>query len=311
MTKQDVEKQAVKQDRSSLESQDGDGHSHTSTATSRHTVSMRTRTLSHIGESLVGEDSRICGCFWSRNSKTFFLSLVMTTTITAAQVAGALAAGSMALLADCASMAVDAMTYAFNLVAECKQEENEQRQRRNQLIASGISFFALIAISILFLVQGITDIQNHDWDNNDNSTSDSGSDNGDVNPYIVFGFAVAGIVFDLVSLTPYIMYGCPCIKKEGDDDVKAENSDVSNLCSAFMHISADLLRSFTTFTESILIWAYGINGDAADAYATVIVLATIILGLVKPVYDWVLDLRDYREEYTVLDENMKLIQRAE
>ena len=274
-------------------------------------MTQRTRTLSKLGEALVHADSKICGCFWSRNAKTFFVSLVMTSTITSAQVAGALIANSTALLADCASMAVDAITYAFNLLAECKQEPDERKSRRNALIASGFSFFALILISIIFLIQGISDLEAHTWDDDSDSNSTSGSSsNGDVNPYIVFGFAVGGLVFDLVSLIPYMLYGCPCIKKNKGLD-EAATSEEANLCSAFMHISADLLRSFTTLTESILIWAYGINGDQADAYATVIVLATIIIGLIKPVYDWTLDLADYRRDYRVLNsEADKLIQRG-
>eukprot|EP00666_Eupelagonemidae_sp_cell4sb_P007154 gene7154-545_t len=42
----------------------------------------------------------------------------------------------MALLADCASMALDAFTYAINIFAECRPEPDERKKMRNELIAS-------------------------------------------------------------------------------------------------------------------------------------------------------------------------------
>ena len=265
---------------------------------SRHTATGRMRALTDLTASVVGGDARVCGCLWTASSKTFFLSLVMCSTITSAQVAGAIIASSMALLADCASMAVDAVTYSFNLVAECRHEEDVRKVRRNQLVASGLSFGALIGISAIFLFFGIKTLNARDWE--------GPHAKDDVNPYIVFAFAVAGILFDLISLSPYVYYGCPCVKSK-EPTSHSDTSVATNLCSAFMHTSADMLRSLTTFTESILIWAYGINGNEADAYATVIVLTTIIIGLVKPMYDWVEDLRDYRAEFAEEDDEEKAV----
>eukprot|EP01062_Namystynia_karyoxenos_P008394 TRINITY_DN12954_c0_g1_i1.p1 TRINITY_DN12954_c0_g1~~TRINITY_DN12954_c0_g1_i1.p1 ORF type:complete len:353 (+),score=117.35 TRINITY_DN12954_c0_g1_i1:81-1061(+) len=246
----------------------------------------------NVVSSVLGDSEMLhcCGCGWSRPARTLMVSFVLFTTITGAQVAGALIAHSMALLADCASMGLDAITYAFNIYAECRQEPDPRRRLRNELIASGISYACLIGISGYFLHDGITSIIDKSWE-------DGGDD---VNAYIVFGFAVAGILFDVLSLVPYILYGCPCMKKAEDDEVGGEQM---NLLSALMHVSADLMRSVTTFIESLLIWAAGINGDKADSYATVIVTATIVLGAIKPVYEWALGVRAYLKDEPGDDED--------
>eukprot|EP01064_Diplonema_japonicum_P039483 TRINITY_DN9909_c0_g1_i2.p1 TRINITY_DN9909_c0_g1~~TRINITY_DN9909_c0_g1_i2.p1 ORF type:complete len:304 (+),score=63.07 TRINITY_DN9909_c0_g1_i2:47-958(+) len=254
-------------------------------------VSGRAKALSFSAENMMGGGLiKMCGCMWTKNARTFLLSLVLFSTITMAQTVGALLANSMALLADCASMALDAVTYAVNLFAECKEETNLQLARRNQLISSGLSFLALTGITSFFFYQGLHAVIVKDWE---------GSDGGDdVNAWIVLAFATAGILFDLISLTPYILYGCPCLKKKSDEEGEnVEMAEQMNLCSALMHVAADLLRSTTTMVESILILQYGINGEEADSYATVIVSGTILLGAVKPVCDWFGDLRDYRDEY--------------
>lgn len=236
-----------------------------------------------VAASVLGADTTsCCGCFWTRNAKTFFLSFVLFTTITSAQVAGALISHSNALLEDCASMALDAITYLINIVAECRPEPDLRKKQRNQLISSGLSFGFLLAVTAYFLQDAIQTLISGDF---------SGDD---VNAYIVFGFAVGGLVFDLICLAPYVLYGCPCIKKADDDEEDVDaGAEKMNLCSALMHVSADLMRSTTTFAESILIWAFGIDGDKCDVYATIIVSATILLGMMKPLYDWTQDLAEF------------------
>eukprot|EP01065_Artemidia_motanka_P024345 TRINITY_DN289_c0_g1_i8.p1 TRINITY_DN289_c0_g1~~TRINITY_DN289_c0_g1_i8.p1 ORF type:complete len:301 (+),score=140.96 TRINITY_DN289_c0_g1_i8:70-972(+) len=246
-------------------------------------VTGRGDNASRVSESILNEGViPCCGCNWSRNARTFMLSFVLFTTITCAQTAGALIANSMALLADCASMALDAFTYAVNISAECRPEPDARKKQRNQLLASGFSFFALFGITVYFLQDAVSTVISGDFSDDD------------VNAYIVFAFAVAGLTFDLLCLAPYFLYGCPCFKGKAaeDDDVDAD-SEQMNLCSALMHVSADLMRSTTTFVESILIWAYGINGSKCDAYATVIVSSTILLGLLKPIFDWFVDLHAF------------------
>jgi len=135
----------------------------------------------------------------------------------------------------------------------------------------------------------------------------------DVNPYIVFGFATAGLLFDLVCLAPFFLYGCPCMKTRDDEEDREADAKRMNLCSALMHVMADLVRSTTTFAESILIWAFGINGDKCDVFATVIIGVTIIVGMIKPMWDWIQNVVDFcRATDEVEDEATKgLLQNEE
>ena len=222
------------------------------------------------------EDKKIwktcCGCQWSKVQGTLMLSMVLFGTITSAQIVGALIAKSMALLADCASMGLDTISYGVNLVAACHPEPDERKRIRNNLISSGVSYLALIGISLYFLVGGIQ------------ALTSSEEDDENVNAYIVLGFAIGGIVFDIASLIPY------CLNRKGN-----ENSEKANLLSAFSHVSADLLRSLTTLIEGIVILSSDINEQKADAVATLVVTSTIVLGMVAPLYQWYKTLRNYRD----------------
>jgi len=293
------------------------------------TLSGRGGNVAKLAGSIVGDDDMwpCCGCLWSPNARTFFLSFFMFTTITAAQVSGALIANSNALLEDCASMGADAIGYLINLYAECKPEQKRRRRQCNNLFAAGLSHGALIGITVYFLYDAITTIKSGDYSGSDCTQDDnctgcsdtpfpklyncsyiqdscqwnqSGVLNGcdapdDVNPYIVFGFATAGLIFDLICLWPFFVYGCPCFKRQAADaEAEADAEAVRmNLFSALTHVLADLIRSTTTFAESILIWAFGINGDKCDTFATVVIGVAIILGMIKPVMDWIQNLVDY------------------
>eukprot|EP01061_Rhynchopus_euleeides_P022206 TRINITY_DN3616_c0_g1_i1.p1 TRINITY_DN3616_c0_g1~~TRINITY_DN3616_c0_g1_i1.p1 ORF type:complete len:317 (+),score=108.70 TRINITY_DN3616_c0_g1_i1:64-951(+) len=224
-----------------------------------------------------GISATVSGCLGraAQNNKIVLsISLVLFATITSAQVAGALIAGSTALLADCASMGLDTLSYAGNLLAECFPQEDARVQQRNYLITAGVSYAALIGISVYFLVSGIQTLMA------------SGGDDEEVNPYIVFGFAVAGILFDIISLVPY----CYRMRQTHDD------ASVENLKSACSHVSADLLRSISTFIESILLWTTDLEEDKVDATVTIIVTATIVIGVSHPVVTWGISLREYFSE---------------
>jgi Co/Zn/Cd efflux system component len=284
-----------------------------------------------------------CGCQWSKNARTFFLSFFMFSTITAAQVSGALIANSNALLEDCASMGLDAIGYLINLYAECKQEPSSRKRQRNNLIASGISHCFLVGITIYFLYDALGTIKSGDYSGSDCTLDDNctgcsdtpykvpceysvlqgscqwdqnGTLNGcdapdDVNPYIVFAFATAGLLFDLVCLWPFFVFGCPCFKRQGDEEDKEADAVRMNLFSALMHVMADLVRSTTTFAESILIWAFGINGDKCDTWATVVIGVTIVLGMIKPIYDWLQNLVNFCNAEDDSDNTQCLLQNDE
>eukprot|EP00754_Rhynchopus_humris_P012996 Rhum_TRINITY_DN14311_c9_g1::Rhum_TRINITY_DN14311_c9_g1_i1::g.83412::m.83412/K16264/czcD, zitB; cobalt-zinc-cadmium efflux system protein len=212
-----------------------------------------------------------CGKRMTKSSAVLLLSLCLFATITSAQVVGALIAHSQALLADCASMGLDTISYAGNLAAECFPQPDPRKQQRNYLVSAGLSYAALVGICLYFLVGGI------------NTLISTDPDEEDVNPYIVFGFAVCGILFDVISIVPYCLH----MKTAGE-------SERVNLKSALSHVSADLLRSCATFVESILLWTTSLDGEKVDAAVTMIVTVTILLGIVHPLAHWTTEFLAYR-----------------
>ena len=60
-----------------------------------------------------------------------------------------------------------------------------------------------------------------------------------------------------------------------------------NMCSAFLHVLADCMRSTTTLTEAVLIGWYGFDSERTDAIASLIVSATILLGCAAAAAVWV------------------------
>eukprot|EP00299_Pterocystis_sp_00344_P012588 c6068_g1_i2.p1 GENE.c6068_g1_i2~~c6068_g1_i2.p1 ORF type:complete len:273 (-),score=42.85 c6068_g1_i2:114-881(-) len=249
-----------------------------------HSESIATVTesiLSHISHGQKDYIFECCGRGFTKGTLKFLIPLVLFATITSAQVVGALIAHSLALLADCVSMFLDTLTYAGNLWAEMHPTTHVQTRRRNQLIASGVSFLALLAVTLTFLVQGIQVVVQPDDEEDDN-----------VDPYIVFGFAVAGILFDLISLSPFFF------KHESD------SATHMNTCSALVHILSDLLRSSTTLAASIMIWTTNYNSTKIDGYAALIVTSIILVGLVGALFSWFRDVRKYYSEDDPLREMM-------
>eukprot|EP00746_Dinoflagellata_sp_MGD_P016636 gnl/MRDRNA2_/MRDRNA2_137682_c0_seq1.p1 gnl/MRDRNA2_/MRDRNA2_137682_c0~~gnl/MRDRNA2_/MRDRNA2_137682_c0_seq1.p1 ORF type:complete len:123 (-),score=21.34 gnl/MRDRNA2_/MRDRNA2_137682_c0_seq1:216-557(-) len=51
-----------------------------------------------------------------------------------------------------------------------------------------------------------------------------------------------------------------------------------NMCSAFLHVGADLLRSVTTTVEGVAVLWLGVEGTHADGIATLLVSCTIFAG---------------------------------
>jgi len=211
-----------------------------------------------------------CGVKVTKKIEALALSFVLFTTIATAQLVGALIANSLALLSDTSSMFLDAATYAINIYAEAQPKEDKRKTQKTMLIASGVSFLALLGITLYFLIDAISVIQ----------SGETGDD--DVNPYIVLGFAVAGIVFDLASLLPYMLRGLT----QGDH---ADEAGRMNMCSALSHVLSDTARSITTLIESFVIIFGNVNGTKADAYSAMIVSCIIIVGVAKSLHQWSLD----------------------
>ena len=115
------------------------------------------------------------------------------TTITVAQVAAARIANSQALLMDCISMGVDALTYMGNIWVECRKRDGAPHEG-SQVIVCLISLSCLIYFT---------------WDASQESLETIGGCKGltaydksgdDVNGKITLAFGAGGVVFDVLSL---------------------------------------------------------------------------------------------------------------
>jgi len=202
--------------------------------------------------------------------KTLAITMFLFGTITAAQTVAALMANSLSLLGDCASMFVDTLSYAGNIMGECL-EADERRKIRNQLIASGLSLAVLIGITLWVTSEALERIL-HPSDDED-----------DVNAYIVFGFALAGLLFDLASFAAFYF---------NQNEDRNESAEL-NMNSAFLHVFSDSLRSTTTLAESILIWFFDFNGSKTDAWASLVVSGLILIGAGSAMVTFVKESYDY------------------
>lgn len=123
----------------------------------------------------------------SGNALSLATSAVLFATLTAVQYVFARIANSTALAADCVSMGVDVLTFVGNLFAECVPPSLADQKRKIQLAMSGISHCLLLGFTVSFLLEGWEDAHSDD-------------DGDGVNGYIVLGFAIGGLLFDLISL---------------------------------------------------------------------------------------------------------------
>lgn len=228
----------------------------------------------------VVEDVLVKRCMTKRQ-RGIVVTMTLFATITSAQFFAAFAAHSLALLGDCASMAVDTLSYGANLWAECVDSKNRMR---NQLIASFVSIIVLLSITGYVIYESISVL----------TEDDGGDDDDDVNQYIVFAFALAGLLFDLAGIAALWM---------GHKEAGDEAADL-NLYSAGMHVFADCLRSGTTLVESILIWFWKFDGARTDAISALAVSGLIILPCLGMIKVWVSEVIEYCGTSEYADDGM-------
>lgn len=247
-----------------------------------------------------------CQCFENKlsgNVKSLMITFLLFTSITSAQVVGALIAGSQALLMDCVSMGVDSITYLVNIYAECNP--NMKNPKRDRLLASFVSIVVLIVVTATFIKEAIETIQAGGGGDDDNV-------DGDRMAIIVFAFAVVGLIFDIVSLVSYccltdtnkkqdktepLLDGADVIVSNGDELVSATTADARsaklNMVSALLHVFSDFLRSTTTLVESILLFTWNIDPVLIDAWSSLIVSGLILIGACGTLFAWIIEVRDY------------------
>jgi len=205
----------------------------------------------------------------THRQRALMLTMTLFAVNTAAQFGAALISNSLALLGDCGSMAVDTLSYAVNLWAECMESEKKQR---NQLLATLWSIFVLLGVTGFVIYSAIVILLCDELDDDD------------INSYIVFAFALENLLLDFIGLCA--LWRC---KKE-----KSTAASDLNLHSAGMHVISDLMRSTTTFIESILIWFYNFEGTGTDAVAALIVSALILVPCAQMIRQWLQGYHHYR-----------------
>ena len=309
-----------------------------------------------------------CGDKCTGNAMVLILSIGLFSTITAIQFVAAWIVGSKALMADCASMLIDALSYCGNLLAECLKKSSFAPCL--ELIFSGSSIVLLVALTLLVVVQVIQGLLQatvwlaiEDADPAETcvwtcpagfnasgvpkSNPASGCTqtcltpqpwNKMVMPVVVLGFALLGILFDGIDLAAFALCHGKDRADTGDDDAdayafEARSSGLSashnpavvdvfaasrsaaaqhakkskgksaalNMLTALLHVGADLMRSTTTFIESIVMMVKNVAvcgtilgcdktqvfATLVDSIAALVVSAIILVAVIGPVFAWI------------------------
>jgi Co/Zn/Cd efflux system component len=207
----------------------------------------------------------------SGNNRSLLVMFILFSLITTTQYVAAIVAHSLALKADCVSMAVDAVSYLFNMVAEC--QENRSWRAVLELVMSAVSLSLLGYFTGFFFLEaahmaGLLPTAGEEEEE-------------DVDARIVLTFAALGIAFDVISLLSYKVWHL---------DGASTTTNV-NMLSALLHVLSDLARSTTTFVEGlILLRAPSVHSGAIDGWSALIVCTLISFGVLGGVGKWMSEL---------------------
>lgn len=258
------------------------------------------------------EAGRPVSSIFTGNIRVLLFTALLFGMITVAQVIAAEISNSEALMADCVSMAVDALTYFLNIFVELRKGESMHRQL--QLFVPSIS----IAILVYFTVGMVFEA----WATLNSPTEEL----DDVNPWIVGGFAVWGIIFDMFALKAFMdnaksnsqeddtlpRLGEASLARQvsfgsdtgGEQLVQDGGSGTEvNMLAAFAHVGADFARSITTLVAALMIACWDLDGPSTDAWACLLVSGMILLGACATAVQIVKDFcsRDGAREVALLD----------
>lgn len=135
----------------------------------------------------------------------------------------------------------------------------------------------------------------------------------DVNVYIMYGFAAANMMVDLLSMLLFWLRGSSVLfnknvhtfstadeapkhieflkseaeRKERLLSIQKESQMNLNMMSAFTHVSGDTLRTLTIFFSALITSLTDLSGALCDAWAAVIVTVTIfciVIPLIREIY---------------------------
>eukprot|EP01041_Mallomonas_annulata_P004268 gene4268-8494_t len=221
---------------------------------------------------------------------TFFIFVV-------AEIIGALLSNSLSLLGDAAAMSVDVFAYLCNLFAEhCRNRYGSISRNMMLVLEVGIpciSISALLGVTVYIFWSAVMVLE---------ADVEAEIEKETVNIYFLYGFSVANLFVDVIcsALVCYkgrdIIYHAEPLplssshnnNRTDAEDATTERKDSTdesppalqknlNMISALTHVGGDTLRSFSVLTAAFVSSFAGINSDVADAWASIMVTATILL----------------------------------
>jgi len=211
---------------------------------------------------------RICGCWWTSKMRLLFVTAISCSVITGAQTVGAIIANSDALMADCVAGGVNSFAYFLNIFVEASK--GKRGHCAAELFVPAASIVFLVVFTNMVLWASIATLQGSEDVENDHAE--------EVNPWIVLGFALWGLVHNIVCLF--------ALRR----DLQRSGGKVGvNILGVLLTLGANLLRGLVKLIEAVLIIAFGFNTVVTDAWACVFVSGMIILGAVYAILEWTMD----------------------
>jgi len=208
------------------------------------------------------------------------ISAVLFLTITTAQAFAAKIANSKSLMADCGSMLVDTISYCGNLMAECTVEKRSKQRR--ELAMTLVSLLLLAGFTANFFLEAVQSIEGKEEED-------------DVNAWIVIGFALGGLLFDVFTLYAYKHFSHSHAGSHADNKSNTNtNTNNVNMMSALLHVFSDLLRSTTCLVEGLLLLKFpDTPGAYIDGWATLIICSLISIGCLSAFFFWLKEMRKF------------------
>ena len=159
-------------------------------------ASYRPEGVFHLTETLTESQSAkpTKSRHFTPNIQALVLTTILFTVITLAQLVAAQIANSQALLMDCISMGVDALTYMGNIWVECRKRDGAPHEG-SQIIVCVLSLSCLLYCTWSASQESLDTIQGcQGLAVSEEAPSD------DVNGNITLAFGLGGVVFDVISL---------------------------------------------------------------------------------------------------------------
>lgn len=207
------------------------------------------------------ESSLVTRCCGTANQRTLWVLAALTLSFASAQTVAALAANSLTLLGDSATMLLDGVTYVVNLYAASRRGSGPEAARRAELMevrAAAFSVAALLLMTALLAVDALGRV----------CCSAAGHEEA-VDGRIVLGFALANLATDVVMCSRFLY-------ASRVSELKSQ----LNLASAYAHLVGDTLRTLASVVAgSVEMTAQTVHDTlSVDGALTLFVCCVIFVG---------------------------------